>query len=133
MKPARSWIAGLCAVALAAGAAGAAGATLQGYAARVEALALIQTLNADLLSHDSATETLQRWCDAHGLARGARITAHRLEGIERPADAAVRADLAVAPTEPVRYRHVQLMCGARVLSEAENWYLPSRLTPSRSG
>jgi chorismate-pyruvate lyase len=29
----------------------------------------------------------------------------------------------------VRYRHVCLRCGAVVLSEAENWYVPSRLTP----
>ncbi|MGA0586972.1 hypothetical protein ACO2Q2_07570 [Dyella sp. KRB-257] len=36
--------------------------------ARTEALALLQTLNADLLSHDSATLTLERWCGAHGMA-----------------------------------------------------------------
>ena len=33
------------------------------------------------------------------------------------------------PDEPIGYRHVQLMCGERVLSEADNWYVPSRLTP----
>ena len=34
-------------------------------ATRLEALALLQTLNADLLSNDSATLTLDRWCEAH--------------------------------------------------------------------
>ncbi len=27
------------------------------------------------------------------------------------------------------YRHVRLRCGDRVLSEADNWYLPRKLTP----
>ncbi|RBJ65914.1 hypothetical protein C3L29_039830, partial [Pseudomonas sp. MWU12-2534b] len=30
--------------------------------------------------------------------------------------------------EQVGYRRVQLACGERVLSEADNWYVPSRLT-----
>lgn len=29
----------------------------------------------------------------------------------------------------MKYRRVQLRCGTRVLSEADNWYVPSRLTP----
>src|SRR4029078_7282699 len=47
------------------------------FTARVEALALLQTLNADLLSHDSATLTLDRWCDAHHLASPAKVVAVR--------------------------------------------------------
>ena len=43
------------------------------FVARIEALALLQTLNADLLSHDSATLTLERWCDVHKLASAPRI------------------------------------------------------------
>jgi hypothetical protein len=50
------------------------------FVARVEALALLQTLNADLLSHDSATATLERWCDVHRLASPARIVAQRVPG-----------------------------------------------------
>src|ERR1700720_109342 len=42
-------------------------------ATRLEALALLQTLNADLLSNDSATLTLDRWCDAHKMATPAKI------------------------------------------------------------
>src|SRR5262249_28129227 len=37
------------------------------FTARLEATALLETLNADLLSHDSATLTLDRWCDSHRL------------------------------------------------------------------
>jgi hypothetical protein len=96
---------------------------------RVEALALLQTLNADLLSHPSATLTLERWCGAHHLAAEPRIRAERVRGADRPADAAVRQDLAVGAEEAVRYRRVRLWCGDHVLSEAENWYVPSRLTP----
>jgi hypothetical protein len=29
----------------------------------------------------------------------------------------------------VKFRHVELACGSHVLSEADNWYVPSRLTP----
>jgi hypothetical protein len=51
-----------------------------------------------------------------------------VQGVERPASAEQRARLGVGDTEPVRYRHVQLRCGDRVLSEADNWYVPGRLT-----
>lgn len=37
--------------------------------------------------------------------------------------------LGISETEPVRYRQVRLSCGKHVLSEAENWYVPGRLTP----
>ena len=96
---------------------------------RVAALALLETLNADLLSHDSATLTLERWCDAHGLASPARVTATRLRDAETPADDEVRRSLGADAAEPVRHRHVRLACGDHVLSEADNWYLPARLTP----
>ena len=96
---------------------------------RLAALALLETLNADLLGHDSATLTLERWCGAHGLAAPARVTAARLRDAERPADDAVRRLLGVDAGEPVRHRHVRLSCGDRVLSEADNWYRPARLTP----
>ena len=96
--------------------------------ARARVLALIQTLNAGLLSHDSATLTLERWCAAHQLADPARIVARRVRGETKPILAQWRARLAVDAGEPLAYRHVQLMCGDHVLSEADNWYVPSRLT-----
>jgi hypothetical protein len=100
------------------------------YTTRLEALALLQSFNVDLLSHDSATQTLGRWCEKHRLADPADIVADREPGAERPPTAEQRQILRVTEAEPVRYRRVQLRCGDRVLSEAENWYVPSRLTPA---
>lgn len=99
------------------------------FVARVEALALLQTLNADLLSHPSATLTLEHWCGAHRLAPDSRIHAERVLGQDKLADATIRHDLGVGPDEPVRYRRVRLSCGTHVLSEADNWYVPAQLTP----
>lgn len=96
--------------------------------ARTQALALLQTLNADLLSHDSATLTLERWCDAHHMASPAKVVAMRVRGADKPLPADMRAQLAIGADEPVKYRRVQLACGTHVLSEADNWYLPNRLT-----
>ena len=99
------------------------------FAARVEALAVLQTLNADLLSHDSATLTLERWCDLHRLASPPRIVALRVPDVDKAPTSEQRLELGVTPTDSVRYRRVKLMCGAVVLSEADNWYVPGRLTP----
>ncbi|MEO9216141.1 MAG: hypothetical protein ABI227_10880 [Rhodanobacter sp.] len=96
--------------------------------ARTQALALLQTLNADLLSHDSATLTLERWCGAHHMASPARVMAERVRGDDKPLPAEWRAQLAIDANEPVKYRRVLLTCGDHVLSEADNWYLPNRLT-----
>ena len=87
------------------------------FVGRLEALALIETLNAELLSHDSATLTLERWCSDHRLADPARIVAERVHDDEKPATAEVRAALDVKPDEPLGYRRVRLKCGDRVLSE----------------
>ena len=98
------------------------------FVGRLEALALIESLNADLLAHDSATLTLERWCADHRLADPALIVAERVHDADKPATAEVRAALDVKPDEPLGYRRVRLKCGDRVLSEADNWYVPARLT-----
>lgn len=97
--------------------------------ARIEALALVETLNADLLSHDSATLTLDRWCADHRLGAPATVVAERVRGAEKPATPEVRAALRVDAMTPVAYRGVRLRCGGHVLSEADNWYVPGRLAP----
>ncbi|HSI40263.1 MAG TPA: hypothetical protein VLA00_06905 [Xanthobacteraceae bacterium] len=99
------------------------------YVGRLQVLALMQSLNAELLSRDSATATLELWCAAHRLAAPARIVADRVGGAEEPASDEIRALLQVSAQEPVVYRRVRLRCGAHVLSEADNWYVPSLLTP----
>jgi len=98
------------------------------FVGRLEALALIESLNADLLSHDSATLTLERWCADHRLADPPRVVAERVRDA-KPASAEVRAALDVKADEKLGYRRVRLKCGDHVLSEADNWYVPSRLTP----
>jgi hypothetical protein len=109
---------------------GAVHAWPDNFLTRVEALALLQTLNAELLSHDSATLTLQQWCAEHRLASEPRIVAQLLPSAPQPASAEQRATLRVAATEAVHFRHVQLRCGQLVLADAENWYVPGRLTPT---
>jgi hypothetical protein len=99
------------------------------FNARVQALALLQTLNVDLLTHSSATLTLERWCDVHKLASPAIVVADRVRGVDKAPTDEVRQLLDVAATELVRYRRVRLHCGEHVLSEADNWYVPARLTP----
>lgn len=119
-------------VSLACVAAAFAGSAAPGWsdtpAGRQAAAAALQALNADLLGHPSATLTLERWCGAHRLASPARVVARRARGPEKPLPPAFRGLLALGADEPVRYRRVQLACGDRVLSEADNWYLPGRLT-----
>lgn len=99
------------------------------FTAHVEALALLQTLNADLLSHESATLTLEGWCQEHHMASPARVVAERLRKTNKPPTALQREELGISASEQVRYRRVRLRCGDHVLSEAENWYVPGRLTP----
>jgi hypothetical protein len=96
---------------------------------RLEALALLQTLSADLLSHDSATLTLDHWCEVHQMASPPHVVADRLPDVDKPPTALQRQDLDVSASEPIRYRRVRLRCGHHVLSVAENWYVPGRLTP----
>ena len=98
--------------------------------ARLEALALIQTLNAEILASRSATVTLEKWCGDHRLSGTAepKIAAQQVEAKQRPATPEQRQRLAVGTGEEIKVRHVQLLCGDRVFSEADNWYVPARLT-----
>ncbi|HEX8392372.1 MAG TPA: hypothetical protein VF665_08465 [Longimicrobium sp.] len=96
---------------------------------RTQALALVQELNAEILASRSATASLEAWCGAHGLAPEARVVAEVVPVPPVAASAEQRARLGVDSAEEVRHRHVRLRCGARVLSEADNWYVPGRLTP----
>lgn len=96
---------------------------------RWQAQALVATLDAELLASRSATLTLEKWCADHAIAAPAQIRAERVTGRDKAADAETRRRLAVSADEPVRHRFVRLKCGDKVLSEADNWYVPARLTP----
>jgi chorismate-pyruvate lyase len=99
-------------------------------AARDAATARIDQLKQQLMSQPSATLVLARWCAAYHLAPAPQIIARRILGPAKPLPEAVRLNLALKPGEATGYRRVQLLCGGRILSDAENWYLPDRLTPS---
>ena len=99
------------------------------YQSRLAALALIQTLNASILGSRSATASLEKWCQDHALASDPRIVARPVPSVGRAPDDEQRRRLEVNANDEVKYRKVQLVCGTRVLSEAENWYVPGRLTP----
>jgi len=99
------------------------------YLGRVEATAVIQGLNTQLLVSRSATATLEAWCGAHGMAEPPRLSANLQRGIDKAASPETRTRLRVGPDTTVRYRSVRLACGDHVLSEADNWYVPERLTP----
>jgi chorismate-pyruvate lyase len=91
---------------------------------------IVADLNARLLAGPTATRVLTDWCARHHMAKPARIHAERVEGAAVEATPEQRARLQVGVDEPVAYRRVRLMCGAHLLSEAENWYVPARLTPA---
>ena len=99
------------------------------FLGRLEALALMQTLNAEILASRSATASLEHWCRDHQSAAGERIVADVVPDAGKAPGADQRERLEAGGDEDVRYRRVRLRCGARVLSEAENWYVPGRLTP----
>jgi len=98
--------------------------------ARLAALATLQAFQLRLLTEPSATAVLDDWCAVHHLAQpGQRIVAQRVVGVDNALPPEMRAALNVPAGETLRYRHVRLMCGERVLSDADNWYVASRLTP----
>ncbi|MFI3190465.1 MAG: hypothetical protein QX190_12995 [Methylococcales bacterium] len=99
------------------------------FLARLEALALIQTLNTEILGSRSATRSLENWCRDHQLAKEPKIVAHLITVNNKTPTEEQRQHLMITSQDEVKYRNVQLRCGSYVLSEAENWYVPSRLTP----
>lgn len=122
-------IASLCAALPSAAFAEAAPRWTDSYLGRVEAMAVIQGLNARLLAGRSATVILEHWCAEHGMAAPPVLTAERQRDADKPASVETRQRLQVGPDTPLRYRQVRLTCGDKVLSEADNWYVPERLTP----
>lgn len=87
-----------------------------------------ERLRADLLAGNSATSVLGKWCATAHLAEPPTIAALR-DLVHVPASKETRALLKVGADEPISYRRVKLVCGTHVLSEADNWYVPARLTP----
>jgi hypothetical protein len=81
-----------------------------------------------LSAQASATEALRSWCDRRGLAKPAQISAELVRGSDMPPPNGIHGFLGVSASEPLTYRHVKLMCGGLELSQAHNWFVPSRLS-----
>lgn len=96
---------------------------------RMASYALMQSLNAQILASTSATKTLENWCRDHHMADNPLIVATQIKGEPKQPTQEQLNRLQVEHAEALKYRRVQLSCGAHVLSVADNWYVPSRLTP----
>ncbi len=103
--------------------------TTQDGLTSAEAARLIEALSARLLGADSATAVLEAWCAERRLAAEPFLAARRVEGPDLVPSPAQLGRLALPTADRVRYRRVRLGCGGHILSEAENWYVPERLTP----
>lgn len=98
------------------------------FQSRLEVHALMQTLSVDILGGSSATKSLEKWCRDHELAETPKIVAERVFGEDKAVQLGQLKRLGVDNPEQVKYRKVRLVCGEKVLSEADNWYVPGRLT-----
>lgn len=96
--------------------------------ARAEAQSLLEQLNASLLAAATATTFLDEWCAESKFAPDGKIRAQLVNGEETPVLKEQRQRLRIDAAEPVKYRRVRLVCGDHILSEAENWYVPGRLS-----
>lgn len=84
--------------------------------------AAVRAFKARLDSQPSATAALQARCPLP-------IRVLHLS-MDRPMTEDILALLQVSETHQVTTRHVQLLCGKTVLSDAWNWYVPERLSPA---
>ncbi|MBS0482650.1 MAG: hypothetical protein JSR96_10975 [Proteobacteria bacterium] len=82
----------------------------------------IAALERALGSTPSATRALEDWCAARGLADNPVVVARPVPGPAPDEPDGLRARLGVGAETALGYRHVELSCGARVLSVAHNWY-----------
>jgi len=98
------------------------------FQSRLEAYAIMQTLNVELLDSPSATHTLEKWCQTHRLAAVPSIVAQPVLGDNKPPSQEQMQRLEVNEPKNVKHRKVRLYCGDQLLSEADNWYVPGRLT-----
>ncbi|MDE2435500.1 MAG: hypothetical protein KGM49_04475 [Sphingomonadales bacterium] len=88
----------------------------------------IARLERALGSDPSATRALEHWCAARGLAANPVVTARVLAEAPPPEPDGLRQRLAAGPEAVLGYRHVELVCGGRVLSVAHNWYRRDHLS-----
>lgn len=83
-----------------------------------------------ILASRSATLALEKWCDEHKMTANGQADVVIVQQLVEPKSATEeqRHRLGVGTKEELKYRYVHLVCEGRVLSEADNWYVPGRLT-----
>ncbi|MCB2080799.1 MAG: hypothetical protein KDE55_24255 [Novosphingobium sp.] len=87
----------------------------------------LDAFETTLLSHDSATAALTRWCAARNMAVPPVIKAVPVKDAFVAPPPELGALLDLLPGERLGYRHVRLTCGDETLSIAQNWFVPDRL------
>ncbi len=90
--------------------------------------AAIAALERVLQSNASATRALETWCAARGLSHDPVITARQVTSAPAAEPHGLRDRLGVTADAELGYRHVELLCGDRILSVAHNWYRRDVLT-----
>ena len=80
---------------------------------------------AAIISGASASQVLGKWCKDQGLPP---LIARRAPDATKAPDRSVLSALHVRQSADLRYRRVSLACGRTVLSRADNWYAPERLS-----
>ena len=104
-------------------------APIAASSAEQDAYRRLQRLNQLLLSQPSATLTLERWCNqARAQHAGSAPELVTVQHLPSPNEPLRPAFLDADTAEPIRHRRVRLRHAGCVLSEADNWYVPSRLT-----
>jgi hypothetical protein len=98
------------------------------FESRLEVLALTQTLNAEILASSSATQSLEKWCRDHKMAPDPIVVARVIAGFDKAPTAEQLQRLQATGVNDVKHRRVELRCGSHLLSEADTWYVPGRLT-----
>jgi chorismate-pyruvate lyase len=89
---------------------------------------LVSLLTDRLQTSPSATAILEDWCREYGFSAEPILLALPVVASRKAPTPIQCGRLAVGDPTVVRYRRVRLTCGGLVLSEAENWYVPGRLT-----
>ncbi len=108
---------------------GLAAASLSLAACATPQLLPLDEFEATLDAHVSATEALTQWCQAHNMGNPPIIRAVQIRDDARDAPSDLLTLLNIPQGSRIGYRHVRLVCGDVILSEAHNWYVPARLSP----
>jgi len=83
-----------------------------------------------LRDSNSATAMLAQWMNISCADHAAEIVAvERSVGYRAASDIGRLARLQVQAEDAIQYRRVWLMYKGRIVSDAENWYVPARLSP----